>query len=385
MEQQLIPNYKIEGDESTVIFDTSYVSNPATQKGFIKFSENEVKQVDTKFSIQERWERMTAGVWFMPDTKYLRVDEKGNYYTVEISKEALKDALLNFLKRGYGNNGSIEHAEYFEPNYFIGIEHWIIQDENTLSPVFGLSLTDLGYNPSEIPVGTVMRTTHVSDEAFWNEQVLTGNVTGYSIEGLFSLRLDLGQSFTETVHEKVSEEIKEEAKQVVNGTIETEDATYTIADGYVVDVDKDPKQEEESFSTTKLEVEVTEEDEDKNMPESEGENMLNQTDDIEQENMLESPQSEDTTSNDTPENMLESDDEENMLSKVTNRLKELEDLVAKIQEENLAKQEELVEKEKQLSEYRKALNNQPIKSNFTTATPKHVGSEFKIGGKTFYV
>lgn len=356
MEQQLIPNYKIEGDESTVIFDTSYVSNPATQKGFIKFSDQEVKQVNTKFSIQERWERMTSGVWFMPDTKYLRVDEKGTYYTVEISKEALKDALLNFLKRGYGNNGSIEHSEYFEPNYFIGVEHWIIQDENTKSPVFGLSLTDLGYDPSEIPVGTVMRTTYVSDEAFWNEQVLTGNVTGYSIEGLFSLRLDVGQSFSETVHEQVSEEVKEEAKEVVNGTIETEDASYTVVDGYVVDAEK----KEQAFAETKIEIEVKDE------PETEDpvEEVIDEIED-----------------NQGGEK-VSGDEKESTLSEVTKRLKELEDLVKSLQEADMLKQSELENKDKQIEEYRKVLIDQPIKSNFTASKPN--GAAFKIGGMTFY-
>lgn len=340
MEQQLIPNYKIEGDESTVIFDTSYVSNPATQKGFIKFSENEVKQVNTKFSIQERWERMTAGVWFMPDTKYLRVDEKGNYYTVEISKEALKDALLNFLKRGYGNNGSIEHAEYFEPNYFIGIEHWIIQDENTLSPVFGLSLTDLGYNPSEIPVGTVMKTTYVSDEAFWNEQVLTGNVTGYSIGGLFNLD---ELSFNAEVV-PAAELVDVNPTDLQEGDNIVEDKVVTVQDGVIVDVS--PVTEE----FTCINPEQDKEDE-QNM--SEDSDMVNMNGDSDTKDSMESGDEEKHVSVSGDETVME-------------QLKAVMERLAVLEQENNMLKDQFTQKEKVEKELRSRLMNQPMteKSNF---------------------
>jgi hypothetical protein len=32
--------------------------------------------------------------------------------------------------------------------------------------VLGLSLEDMGYNPQDIPVGTVMKSTYIQDEQF---------------------------------------------------------------------------------------------------------------------------------------------------------------------------------------------------------------------------
>lgn len=352
MEQNLIPNYKIEGDDSTVIFDTSYVANPATQKGFLKFSEDGVKQVNSKFSMLGEWERMTSGVWFMPDTKYLRVDEQGNYYTVEITKESLKKALTNFLKRGYGNNTSLEHTEYMSDDKFVAVEYWIIDSVETLSPIYKLSLTDLGYNPDEIPVGTVMKTTYVADESFWNEQVLSGNVTGYSIEGLFSLRLDAMESFNETVHEKVSEEVKEKAQEIVNGELTIDDTTYVVQEGYVVD----------STEFSEVSIEISDED-----PKEEQEDVK---EDIE-----------DTTNDD--ENIQESEPkQERDLAK---ELDDLKELISQLQNDKMAQQSELESKEKQLEAMRKELNNQPIKSNFTATNSVQKNKEFKIGGQTFYI
>ena len=195
-----IPNFLLSIDDtqdSENVYDTSYVSNPATRKSFLLFEDATEKNTKQAFKAVDGYERMTSGVWMMPDTKYIRRNESGLMYTVEFTKDTLKEALLKYLKSNHGNNVTLEHGEDLLEG-FVAVEHWIIEDENTKSPVFGLSLTDLGYNPAEIPQGTVMKTTYVADETFWNEQVLTGNVSGYSISGLFNL-----QKFNEQVTQVV--------------------------------------------------------------------------------------------------------------------------------------------------------------------------------------
>jgi hypothetical protein len=365
MDQNLIPNYRIEGDDSTVIFDTSYVANPATQKGFLKFKKVKFKQMkntkqmrvtkfkqikntkfkqmrttkfkqmkNAKFSMLGEWERMTSGVWFMPDTQYLRVDDQGNYYTVEISKEALKSALINFLKRGFANSTSLEHSQPMSDDKFIAVEYWIIDSPETLSPIYKLSLTDLGYDPNEIPIGTVMKTTYVADEQFWNDYVLTGKVTGYSIEGLFSLTLDNIQSFNEVVEDTIPEEVKQKAQEIVDGEITVDDTTYIVSEGNVVDIVKSTEEEVQDFNE-------------------------DSTDSIEDESVE--------------------------VRDLARELDELKELVLQLQDEKEAQKSELESKEKQLEAMRKELNNQPIKSNFTASSVKQNLKEFKIGGKTFYI
>ena len=57
------------------------------------------------------------------------------------------------------------------------IESWIIEDP-TMDKSVALGFTGL-------PKGTMMATYKILDDAFWQNEVLTGNVTGFSLEGMF--------------------------------------------------------------------------------------------------------------------------------------------------------------------------------------------------------
>lgn len=205
-----LPNYIMTTEEEDQnIYETSFVSNPATGFSFLKFNKDEVKTLEFKQVQAEGYQRMVSGVWFMPDTKYLRYDKSNGMYTAEFKREDLKEALLKYLKSDYANLIKVEHqGEYLEG--FMSIEHWIYEDENTKSPVFGLTISDLGYSAEEIKAGTVFKTVYVESESFWNEQILSGKVKGFSIGGLFSLEEEnkaLKQYFEAAVVEQVVEAV----------------------------------------------------------------------------------------------------------------------------------------------------------------------------------
>lgn len=212
---EMLPNYLMTTeDDNANIYETSFVEEPATGFSFLKFSKGEiqVKTLDFKKIETTQFKRMVSGVWFMPDTKYLRYDQNRGLYTVEFKREALKEALIKYLKNDLSNNTKVEHnGEYLDG--FVSVEHWIYDENNQLSPVFNHSLEDLGYDKSQIKPGTVFKTVYISDEQFWNEEVMPGNVKGFSIGGLFSLEEEVlvgTQTFnaegqTEVVTEVVSE------------------------------------------------------------------------------------------------------------------------------------------------------------------------------------
>jgi len=182
-----VKNFLIDTQsEDENIYETSFVSDPATGFGFLKFNKEEVKTLEFKQVQAEGYQRMVSGVWFMPDTKYIRYDKENGIYTAEFKREALKEALLKYLKSDYANLIKVEHqGDYLEG--FVSMEHWIYENEDSKSPIFGLTISDLGYNPEEIKVGTVFKTVYVKDEQFWNEQILSGKVKGFSIGGLFGI------------------------------------------------------------------------------------------------------------------------------------------------------------------------------------------------------
>ena len=211
-------------DEDANIYETSFVETPATGFDFLKFNNDEIKEyiktlefkkVEVKNETGE-YKRMVSGVWFMPDTKYVRYSKETGIYTVEFKQEALKNALIKYLKSDYANLVKVEHqGSYLEG--FVSMEHWIYNGEGTKSPIFGLTIEDLGYTPEQVKVGTVFKTVYVQDEQFWNEEILTGNVKGFSIGGLFSLEEEkqVGiQQFNEAQAEVPTQEVPTQGQSV---------------------------------------------------------------------------------------------------------------------------------------------------------------------------
>ncbi len=137
------------------------------------------------------YERIISGVWMMPDTKYYR-NVDGFEFTVSLTKEDLKKALVNYLKNDKANQFDIEHSGVTVEN-MVSLEHWIIEDSTTASPVMGYTQEMLGYK--SLPVGTVMKTVYVRDPFFFEEFILSNKVNGFSIEGLFYMN-QMNQNFS---------------------------------------------------------------------------------------------------------------------------------------------------------------------------------------------
>lgn len=378
---QLIPNYLMTTEDTEAnVFETSFVSAPATDRGFLMFSRDEsaVNQLAPKnqnftilkkedFKILDKskvdateFQRMTSGVWIMPDTKYIRQTESGELYTVEFTPETLKAALLKYLKAGYSNLVKLEHSgEYLDG--FVAMEHWIIDDENTLSPIFKLSITDLGYKASDIPKGTVMKTTYVVDEMFWQEKILTGMVKGYSIGGLFNLTpLDAKQQAFRK--EGLPEVAKEEEQKV-----------EVVA---------------EEFQTieVKVEVEICDEKEE------------DYVEVVMEESVMEAPKENLVAANSQTildesinnEAFSQAKNIENKLLDFANMIEQFKSQIDSLQTQVNNKDYELQEANKVKEELQKKVLDQPIKSNFnanqSNNKPANQGTSINVGGgKTIYI
>ena len=378
---QLIPNYLMTTEDTEAnVFETSFVSAPATDRGFLMFSRDEsavnqlapknqnftiLKEEDFKILDKSKvdsteFQRMTSGVWIMPDTKYIRQTESGELYTVEFTPETLKAALLKYLKAGYSNLVKLEHSgEYLDG--FVAMEHWIIDDENTLSPIFKLSITDLGYKASDIPKGTVMKTTFVADEQFWQEKILTGMVKGYSIGGLFNLTpLDAKQ---QAFRKEGFPEVAKEEEQKVEAVAE-------------------------EFQTieVKVEVEICDEKEE------------DYAEDVMEESVMEAPEEEKNNVNSQTildesinnEAFSQAKNIENKLLDFANMIEQFKSQIDSLQTQVNNKDYELQEANKVKEELQKKVLDQPIKSNFnanqSNNKPANQGIPVNVGGgKTIYI
>lgn len=186
MEIQNVPNFILKTDgKDSVVFDTSLVANPATGANFIAFSDETPTQ-KLGFQAVERYERIVSGIWFAPDTRYLRYDEFGVPYTVSIGAADLLEALKQHLKSGSANTHSANHWDYLNA---YALEYWVWEGENTKSPIYGITAQDLGLDPAEIKLGTIFKSVFIVDELFFQNKILSGEVKGFSIEGVFQLEL----------------------------------------------------------------------------------------------------------------------------------------------------------------------------------------------------
>lgn len=203
-----VPIYLLSVDEygEEAVNETSFVSEPATGQSFLAFSNDKRKLAFKQIDKSGEYKRITSGIWMLPDSPITRYDENDNEYRVMFTKESLEQALLKYLKADKSNVTLFEHSKPVSD--CIAIEHWIIKDKHTKSPVLNLSLEDLGYDPETIPEGTVMKSTYIKNEEFWNDFILTGKVSGYSIGGLFNLNKINPMKKVQKMSEEILDDIK---------------------------------------------------------------------------------------------------------------------------------------------------------------------------------
>lgn len=128
---------------------------------------------DFKFADEEK--RMLAGPFMIPNTPIYRMDDDGTEYNVFFTEQTISEIAKRFFKESRTNSVDEEHDGVKAPAFVF--ESWIVQDpEVDKSKLYGFSL----------PKGTWFGTVHVEDEDYWNDKVKSGEVRGFSIQGLLS-------------------------------------------------------------------------------------------------------------------------------------------------------------------------------------------------------
>jgi hypothetical protein len=169
------------------VFAISVVTKPAIEENFVALSEHEVelKTIDED-------KRILLGAVLVPDKEILRVDKEGNPYYIKFSTDTIKQSSELFLMRSKQNNVTLQHSQKLDDMSVV--ESWIVED----SKVDKSALYDLNY-----PIGTWVAMMKVNNDSVW-EQVKSGAIKGFSIEGKFSDNQELS----------TIEQIKELLKQL---------------------------------------------------------------------------------------------------------------------------------------------------------------------------
>lgn len=128
---------------------------------------------DFKFADEEK--RMLAGPFMIPNTPIYRVDDDGNEYNVFFTEQTIREIAKRFSKEARMNYVDQEHTNLKAPAFVF--ESWIVEDPKVdKSNLYGFNL----------PKGTWFGTVHVEDESYWADKVKSGEVRGFSIQGLLS-------------------------------------------------------------------------------------------------------------------------------------------------------------------------------------------------------
>lgn len=206
-----------EKDKENGLEIISFVSEPAIESNFQYFSK-EKKKLEFKTTDVEK--RIVTGAAMIPDKKILRLDGEGNPYFVFFTKDTVMKCQESFAKYGKTKATNYEHNES-ELDDTTVVESWIVKDSNNDKS------NALGFK--DISEGTWMVSYKVDNDELW-DKVKSGEVQGFSIEGMFQEKL-VEMSVKPRVENMTDEDTYESIKSIISNASLSEDEMYDkIAD-----------------------------------------------------------------------------------------------------------------------------------------------------------
>lgn len=167
--------YKIKidpTDQITGMDAISLVECPAVEVDFLKFSKEEPKSL--QFANEEK--RIITGVALLADTPIYRVKPDGEEYYVVFDRETIEQLVTKYSKYMFNNFVNIEHSNQHFVDGMYMIESYLKNSERGIVPI----------EFSEIPDGSWIVSYKVDNIDVW-EKIKSGEVKGFSIQGVFNL------------------------------------------------------------------------------------------------------------------------------------------------------------------------------------------------------
>ena len=144
------------------------VDMPAIEENWVALSSTKIKLASVD---NER--RMLYGAALIPEKLILRVDKNNEDYYMTFDKETIETLAHDFYKKNLHHTTNLQHA--YPVTGVTIVESWLKEGDSDKSLALGLS---------DLPNGTWFIGAKVDDDNVWNE-VKSGNIRGFSIEGMF--------------------------------------------------------------------------------------------------------------------------------------------------------------------------------------------------------
>lgn len=229
-----------ENDE-TGICAISFVDCPANEVDFVRLA----KQSHEVHLDRNTHKQILTGVVLKPDQLIYRHNEQLGEHYIRFSAAEIEKISHRMMRTGVAlHNTTHQHQTPLDGNYLT--ELWIVADpENDKSRALGFE---------NLPKGTLMCSYKVEDPNYWTNEVMTGHVKGFSLEGFFNQQpcnLNINQS------EQKCKKMNKPRKKTLLGriakmlldieTVQKSDATasgepfvvFVLSDGKEIYVDQD--------------------------------------------------------------------------------------------------------------------------------------------------
>lgn len=228
-------------EDDSGIYAISFVDSPANESDFIALS----KQQSEVFLNKDPHKQILTGVVLRPDQLIYRKDSKLGEYYIKFSTEQIEKIAQKMMRTGLAlQNTTHQHQAPLKGNYLS--ELWIIEDpEKDKSRALGFS---------SLPKGTLMCSYKIADKHYWDTEIMTGNVKGFSLEGFFIQKPETQSNLKSNKLNKMNKKSKTTAllSRISRFFLDIQSAEkadstssgiayliFTLADGKEVYVDKD--------------------------------------------------------------------------------------------------------------------------------------------------
>lgn len=165
----------LSDDPTRGLHAVSLVERPAIERQWVTLAAEQPDAQPVRLAQEAQKQRLTGPV-LIPGQVILRLDPKtGEPFTISFDAATIEAANLRMKAQGLTTQTTHQHEVKLEGNVIE--ETWIIKDPANDKAVA------LGF--ADLPAGTLMMSVRITDSTYWQTEVLTGNVRGFSIEGLF--------------------------------------------------------------------------------------------------------------------------------------------------------------------------------------------------------
>lgn len=155
----------------------SLVETPAIETGWVALSAATAsgpKRYHLSAATEGAPKQVLTGPALIPGQEILRLSEDKKPFYIRFDEETIEAAARRFAAEGQHSQTNDSHALDLSGN--LVYESWLVADpKNDKAAALGI----------DVPAGTWMLSLHVPDADYWEKEVVSGNRTGFSIEGVF--------------------------------------------------------------------------------------------------------------------------------------------------------------------------------------------------------